>query len=65
MPAQLSFEEAAPGTEGSHYALALLRKAKVGRGQDVLVYAEGVLAPDPDRQAPAACRGSLGRWRLA
>lgn len=28
MPAQLSFEEAAPSTEGSHYALALLRKAK-------------------------------------
>jgi hypothetical protein len=30
MPAQLSFEEATPSTEGSHYALALLRKAKVG-----------------------------------
>jgi hypothetical protein len=56
MPAQLSFEEAAPSTEGSHYALALLRKAKVGSGQDVLVYGEGVLAPDPDRQAPAALR---------
>jgi NADPH:quinone reductase-like Zn-dependent oxidoreductase len=38
MPAQLSFEEAAPSTEGSHYALALIRKAKVGSGQDVLVY---------------------------
>jgi NADPH:quinone reductase-like Zn-dependent oxidoreductase len=37
MPAQLSFEEAAPSTEGSHYALALIRKAKVQRGQDVLV----------------------------
>jgi NADPH:quinone reductase-like Zn-dependent oxidoreductase len=37
MPAQLSFEEAAPSTEGSHYALALIRKAKVGSGQDVLV----------------------------
>ena len=38
MPAQLSFEEAAPGTEGSHYALALIRKAKVRSGQDTLVY---------------------------
>jgi NADPH:quinone reductase-like Zn-dependent oxidoreductase len=37
MPAQLSFEEAAPSTEGSHYALALIRKAKVRGGQDVLV----------------------------
>ena len=38
MPAQLSFEEAAPSTEGSHYALALIRKAKVRSGQDALVY---------------------------
>ena len=38
MPAQLSFEEAAPSTEGSHYALALIRKAKVASGQEVLVY---------------------------
>jgi NADPH:quinone reductase-like Zn-dependent oxidoreductase len=37
MPARLSFEEAAPGTEGSHYALSFIRKAKVQRGQDVLV----------------------------
>jgi NADPH:quinone reductase-like Zn-dependent oxidoreductase len=37
MPAHLSFEEAAPSTEGSHYALALIRKAKVRSGQDVLV----------------------------
>jgi NADPH:quinone reductase-like Zn-dependent oxidoreductase len=37
MPAHLSFEEAAPSTEGSHYALALIRKAKVRGGQDVLV----------------------------
>jgi NADPH:quinone reductase-like Zn-dependent oxidoreductase len=37
MPARLSFEEAAPSTEGSHYALALIRKAKVHGGQDVLV----------------------------
>jgi NADPH:quinone reductase-like Zn-dependent oxidoreductase len=38
MPAHLTFEEAAPSTEGSHYALALIRKAKVASGQDVLVY---------------------------
>ena len=37
MPAQLSFEEAAPSTEGSHYALTFIRKAKVGSGHDVLV----------------------------
>jgi NADPH:quinone reductase-like Zn-dependent oxidoreductase len=37
MPAQLSFEEAAPSTEGSHYALSFIRKAKVRSGQDVLV----------------------------
>jgi NADPH:quinone reductase-like Zn-dependent oxidoreductase len=37
VPANLSFEEAAPSTEGSHYALALIRKAKVRNGQDVLV----------------------------
>ena len=37
MPAQLSFEEAAPSTEGAHYALAFIRKAKVRSGQDVLV----------------------------
>jgi NADPH:quinone reductase-like Zn-dependent oxidoreductase len=37
MPANLTFEEAAPSTEGSHYALSLIRKAKIGHGQDVLV----------------------------
>jgi NADPH:quinone reductase-like Zn-dependent oxidoreductase len=37
IPTNLSFEEAAPSTEGSHYALALIRKAKVRSGQDVLV----------------------------
>jgi NADPH:quinone reductase-like Zn-dependent oxidoreductase len=37
MPAQLSFEEAAPSTEGSHYALSFIRKARVRSGQDVLV----------------------------
>ena len=37
MPANLTFEEAAPSTEGSHYALSLIRKAKIRSGQDVLV----------------------------
>jgi NADPH:quinone reductase-like Zn-dependent oxidoreductase len=37
LPGHLSFEEAAPSTEGSHYGLALIRKAKVRSGQDVLV----------------------------
>jgi NADPH:quinone reductase-like Zn-dependent oxidoreductase len=37
MPASLTYEEAAPSTEGSHYALSAIRKAKIQRGQDVLV----------------------------
>ena len=38
MPAKVTYEEAAPSTEGSHYALSLIRKAKIHSGQDVLVY---------------------------
>lgn len=37
MPANLTYEEAAPSTEGSHYALSLIRAARIQRGQDVLV----------------------------
>jgi NADPH:quinone reductase-like Zn-dependent oxidoreductase len=37
MPADMSFEEAAPSTEGSHYALACITKARVRSGQRVLV----------------------------
>jgi NADPH:quinone reductase-like Zn-dependent oxidoreductase len=37
MPTSVTFEEAAPSTEGSHYALSLIRAAKVRSGQDVLV----------------------------
>lgn len=37
MPAKLTFEEAAPSTEGSHYALSFIRKAQIRSGQDVLV----------------------------
>ena len=38
IPEGLSFEEAAPGTEASHYALSHLRKAGVTSGHEVLVY---------------------------
>ena len=38
MPAGLTFEETAPSTEGSHYALSNIRKAKIRTGQAVLVY---------------------------
>ncbi|MBF8191719.1 NAD(P)-dependent alcohol dehydrogenase [Nonomuraea sp. K274] len=38
VPAGLTYEEAAPGTEGSHYALSLISAAKIRSGQDVLVY---------------------------
>jgi NADPH:quinone reductase-like Zn-dependent oxidoreductase len=38
MPASVTYEEAAPSTEGSHYALSLISKAKVESGQHVLVY---------------------------
>ena len=37
IPANLTFAEAAPGAEGAHYALAFIRKAKIQRGQTVLV----------------------------
>lgn len=38
LPANLNFEEAAPITEGAHYALCDIRAAKVTSGQKVLVY---------------------------
>jgi NADPH:quinone reductase-like Zn-dependent oxidoreductase len=37
MPTNLSFEEAAPGTEGAHYALAFITRARIRAGQEVLV----------------------------
>jgi NADPH:quinone reductase-like Zn-dependent oxidoreductase len=37
MPANLTYEEVAPSTEGSHYALSFIRKAKIQSGQHVLV----------------------------
>jgi NADPH:quinone reductase-like Zn-dependent oxidoreductase len=38
MPANVTYEQAAASTEGSHYALSHIRAAKVQSGQDVLVY---------------------------
>ena len=38
IPAGVDFEHAACGTEGAHYALALLRAASVGNGDHVLIY---------------------------
>ena len=37
MPANVTFEEAACSTEGSHYALSMITKAKIASGQHVLV----------------------------
>ena len=37
MPANLTYEEAAPITEGGHYALCDIRAAKVSPGQEVLI----------------------------
>jgi NADPH:quinone reductase-like Zn-dependent oxidoreductase len=38
IPANFTYEEAAPGTEGSHYALSHIRAARIRSGHDVLVY---------------------------
>ncbi len=37
MPAHISFEEAAPITEGAHYALGNIRAAKIKHGQKILI----------------------------
>jgi len=37
LPADTTYEQAAPATEGSHYALSIIRKAAVHAGHDVLV----------------------------
>jgi NADPH:quinone reductase-like Zn-dependent oxidoreductase len=38
MPASVTYQQAAPSTEGAHYALSHIRAAKIKSGQDVLVY---------------------------
>lgn len=37
MPDNVPYQEAAPSTEGSHYALSMIRAAQIRSGQDVLV----------------------------
>ena len=37
IPPNVTYEQAAPGTEGSHYAIGFIRKAKIQKGQEVLV----------------------------
>jgi len=37
MPANMSYEEAAPSTEGAHYALSFIRKANIQSGQSILI----------------------------
>lgn len=38
VPAHLTFEQVAPSTDGSHYALAQIRAAGIRSGQHVLVH---------------------------
>jgi len=38
MPNNLTYEEAAPITEGGHYALCDIRASKIKKGQNVLIY---------------------------
>jgi NADPH:quinone reductase-like Zn-dependent oxidoreductase len=38
IPDEFSYEEVAPLTEGAHYALCIIRAAKVQKGQSILVY---------------------------
>ncbi|MGA9119002.1 MAG: NAD(P)-dependent alcohol dehydrogenase [Bacteroidota bacterium] len=38
IPERLNYKEAAPGLEGSHYALSDIRAARIQKGQKVLVY---------------------------
>lgn len=38
IPGALDYQQAAPATEGAHYALSHIRRAKIGSGHNVLVY---------------------------
>src|SRR5258708_4659117 len=50
MPANLSYEQAAPSTEGAHYALSHIRQAKIHSGRNVLVYGPTGATGTPPRQ---------------
>ena len=77
MPANVTYAQAAAGTEGSHYALAQIRGAKIRSGQDVLVNgATGAIGSAAaqllkrlganvtavcDTDRPSACRSAAAR----
>ena len=65
IPAALGYQQAVPATEGAHYALSHIRRAKIGSGHNVLVYGatgaigetgrlmqSGQFTPVIDRQYP-------------
>lgn len=64
--ANLTYEEAAPGTEGSHYALANSRKARIRSADRVIDYtAEDFTKDDQEHGAvfDAVGKSSFGRCR--
>ena len=57
MPDDRDFEVMAPALEGSHYALAYIRAARVDDGSEVLVYgATGAIGWRPCRSSRASAR---------
>jgi NADPH:quinone reductase-like Zn-dependent oxidoreductase len=61
IPNDRTFEQAAPSTEGSHYALGLIRAAGMKEGDDILVYgATGAIG-----SAAVQIAKSLGLWVTA
>jgi NADPH:quinone reductase-like Zn-dependent oxidoreductase len=48
IPASLTYEQAAPGTEGAIYALSFIRTARIRHGQVVLV--NGATGPSARRR---------------
>ena len=70
MPARLTYEEAAPITEGGHYALCDIRAAKLKSGQKILINgATGAIgsaagrSPRDGRKSPTGCGRKPGRHR--
>ena len=69
VPPGLSFRDVAPGTEGAHYALSIIRKAGLSAGQDVLANgATGAigsavqLLADLCARVTAVCGKARWRW---